>query len=184
MRHSGTKLLKRSFLSLMTTTLLFCFAVASKSLLAQEPLPQYYASIPSSLNFAPDANFQELVVSRFKGFLIENYALERTTGLIALPTRSTPWDDTSEIAPGADHLDVGLLFAPTGSSRLDLAPGAYRVQVKREAETSWLAEFLDEEGETQSSRPAFVYSADKVDYPLAFVDYSICYRFDSVIVCV
>jgi hypothetical protein len=80
-------------------------------------------------------------------------------------------------------ITIGGLYVPAGSPRLRLEPGAYLVQLSKNL-SGWVARFIDEKGQVRGEAAADVRPARPVSVPSATVEHSVCYRFDSTVVCV
>ena len=102
-----------------------------------------------------------------------------TVSIVAIPTLDSPIRDLEQLAEGKT---IGGIFLSTGSVRLNLSPGAYRVVVVQKRK-EWRALFLDSKNTAQSEVSAQVTRAPRVDRPYAYVDRSICHRFDETLVC-
>ena len=98
---------------------------------------------------------------------------------MAVPTSQTPVKETKELEPGKT---IGGIYLSTGSLRLKLPPGAYRVFVLKKG-NKWRAQFFDGNNRVFGEVPAQVTKASLVTIPFAYVDRSICHRFDETLVC-
>ncbi|MEW6672007.1 MAG: hypothetical protein AB1427_09885 [Thermodesulfobacteriota bacterium] len=104
---------------------------------------------------------------------------EGTVSIVAIPTLNNPVNDIEQLIKGKT---IGGIFLSTGSVRLNLPPGAYRVNVAQ-VNSEWKALFLDGNNHTINQVPAQVTRASRVEKPYAYVDRSVCYRFDETLVC-
>jgi hypothetical protein len=98
----------------------------------------------------------------------------------AIPLVKSPVNNIDELAPGKV---IGALYLSTGSIRLNLSPGSYTISVARE-DGQWKATFIDRTGSIVNTLPAKVEKASPVEFPLAYLDQSVCYRFDETLVCI
>jgi|GEM_PF-6527752 len=170
-------MLKQRFFSLfagIASVLLITALYAQKSLPQQAPSPLIF-------KWKADGDFVRFSSSKFATF--ENrriFAFERVVSIVAVPTLESPVRNIKELEAGKV---VGAIYLSTGSVRLNLGPGSYTVWVGRE-KGDWKAKFQDQKGETLRTLPAKVTEASPVAFPVAYVDQSICYRFDNTIICV
>lgn len=139
--------------------------------------------VPNEFERRADPAAVDFVFSRFERFpgVGDRFAFQNLAGMAAIPTREAPVRTFGDLQRG---VIIGLLYAPSGSDRLKLAPGAYVVQLVGDSRSGWQATFLDERQRVRSTVPARVQQAERVSMPLAFVDHSVCYRFDETVVCI
>src|SRR5713101_4383560 len=126
-----------------------------------------------------DSDLVKLVEARFANFPKHDmFAFDRLSSVFAIPERESPANTLEELQGGKT---VGAVFVPTGSTRLKLPPGVYSVFIlKKDGE--WKAQFRNGKEEAVITAPAKVSSGPPVELPVAFVDRSICYEFDSTII--
>ena len=154
----------------------FCVTILSTAD-AQEPLSP-------ALRWKPQFNFTGYLNELFKKEFynvkeMRDLNYEGAVSMIAIPTIKSPVENIEQLVSGKP---IGGMFLSTGSVRLNLPPGAYQVivaQVKEE----WKAIFLDGNNKTINEVPAQVRRASKVERPYAYVDRSVCFRFDETLVC-
>ena len=156
--------------------IIFGFAILA-SVDAQEPLSPAFRWTPQ---FGFPRYMQGVIQKEFYNVgEMKDLNYEGTVSVIAIPILNSPVENIEQLVSGKT---IGSIFLSTGSVRLNLPPGAYRVivaQVKEE----WKALFLDGNNKTISEIPAQVSRASRVEKPYAYVDRSICYRFDETLVC-
>ena len=105
----------------------------------------------------------------------------RTSSVVAVARTDAAAESLQELAKGQT---IGVLYLGSGSTRLKLPPGAYLVRaIFDEANLNWMVHFLDQNQKMVGSAPAKVQPAQSVEVPIAYVDHSICYHFDSQLVC-
>ena len=151
---------------------------------AQQPPPQNLRELPNQLLYDPEQIFVDYSTSRFDDYQGNELAFDRSVGLVAVPLTDRPWDNVDDVAPGSGAHDIGAIYLPAGSTRLQLPPGVYRVQVRRDADTSWTALFFDQDNSLMVTHVAKVWVVESTGNPLAFVDYSICYSFNRTLICI
>jgi|SRR5882724_730676 len=122
-----------------------------------------------------------LLSTKFKEFKEQKlFDFDSQAGVVAIPTKVNPASNKDELASGKI---VGSVFLSGKSVRLGLDPGPYEVFVVKQ-NGEWKAQFLDAKGNAASTRNATVSDSSPVSSPVASVDHSICYQFDSTIICV
>jgi hypothetical protein len=77
---------------------------------------------------------------------------------------------------------IGALFLSTGSDRLKLQPGIYRVFILKKND-QWRVQFFDASDHQAGETDARVVQAEKVMKPYAYVDHSVCVRLDETLIC-
>jgi hypothetical protein len=146
------------------------------SFLAQGRLPNPLTSSTK------DARLDSLVESRFSSFELKpSLNVSAGSTVIAVPLVQSPVDDMKQLE--ARWTTIGGLYVPSGSYRLKLAPGAYRVEVKK-VEGNWKVRFTDEKGKIGGEVNADVESSPAARVPFCTDEHSVCYRFDRTKVCV
>jgi hypothetical protein len=78
---------------------------------------------------------------------------------------------------------IGGLYLSSGSIRLQLPPGAYRVNVRRDPTGTWKVDHYDSQGNIAATVDARVNPVPKIDGLVSYADSSVCYRADSWVVC-
>lgn len=135
-----------------------------------------------ALTWEPNPEFskymEKVIGKRVPGIVRElNYL--GVVSIVAIPTLHSPIKKKEQLEKGNI---IGAIFLSAGSLRLRLPPGAYQVKVARIG-GHWRALFLDGYNQIIGDVPAEVKRAKYVDKPFAYVDRSVCYRFDKVLVC-
>lgn len=149
------------------------------------PLTGEKISSPT-LKWQPESAFTANVKLRFwESQFAPQFAsllnFERAVSVTAIPMSKSPVAQIRELE--ARPTTIGALYLPSGSLRLNLAPGVYRVEVAKKAD-GWRARFLDDKGDERGRTIADVWPADAIAIPIATVEYSVCYRFDNTVVCI
>jgi len=153
----------------------FAYLISLTSVQAQE-----YTS--PALEWKPDPGFSQYIQNIFQKQVPNIVKLLNYSGIVstvAVPTSQTPVKEIKELEPGKT---IGAIFLSTGSLRLKLPPGAYRVFVLKKG-NKWRAQFFDGNNRVFVEVPAQVRKASPVTIPFAYVDRSICHRFDETLVC-
>jgi len=135
-----------------------------------------------TLEWKPESIFTANVKIRFSQFKFAPVLnFERAVSVTAIPLFKSPVAEIKELE--ARPTIIGALYLPSGSLRLKLAPGVYRVQIEKESD-GWRARFLDDKGAERGRTTADVRPAEAVATPFATVEHSVCYRFDETVVCI
>ena len=124
------------------------------------------------------SNYVQEIIYKTLPKMTELLNFQGVVSTVAIPTLQSPVKNMKELEAGKT---IGTIFLSTGSLRLNLAPGAYQVDVIKRA-NEWRALFLDGNGQISGDVPAEVTEATPVDIPFAYVDRSNCFRFDKVLV--
>ena len=97
----------------------------------------------------------------------------------AIPPPVSPVERLSELEAGRT---IGALVLATGSDRLKLPAGIFRVFVLKK-NGLWTVQFYDARERIVGEAPASVTEAPRVSTPSASLDHSVCVRFDQTLVC-
>ena len=152
--------------------IMFCVGSAA----AQEVTPQQVALIQK---WEPAGDFREIVAKQFADR--QNLQLDFThlASIVAIPSKASGSFSLVQLAEGQD---VGAMYIPSGSSRLNLPPGSYVVRVNRVGDR-WQVQFSDGKRTVGAIQARVVGTAQAVPFPIAVVDHSVCYRADSWEIC-
>ena len=136
----------------------------------------------SSASPSTEQPLEAFVASRFSNFELKP-SLNFSAGLtvIAIPLVQSPVTEMKQLE--ARWTTIGGLYVPSGSERLKLGAGAYRVEVSK-VSGYWKVRFSDEKGNVRGEVRADVQASDAVSTPFCTDEHSVCYRFDRTKVCV
>lgn len=125
---------------------------------------------------------EAFVASRFSNFELKP-SLNFSAGLtvIAIPLVQSPVTEMNQLE--GRWTTIGGLYVPSGSERLKLGAGAYRVEVSK-ISGNWRVRFTDDKGNIRAEVQADVQRSGSVTTPFCTDEHSVCYRFDRTKVCV
>jgi hypothetical protein len=135
-----------------------------------------------TFKYRPESVFTASVKSRFADSKFSPvFSFDRAVSVTAIPVLKDPIAEMQELE--RQPTTIGALYVPTGSLRLKLDPGLYRVELVKKSDR-WIVRFLDDKATEKGQATADVRPADKVPVPVATVESSVCYRFDKTVVCI
>jgi len=138
--------------------------------------------ISPALEWKPDTEFSRYIQNVYQKQvpdIVKSLNYSGIVSTVAVPTSQAPVKKIKDLEPGKT---IGAIYLSTGSLRLKLPPGAYRVFVIKKG-NKWRAQFFDGNNRVLGEVPAQVTKASPVTIPFAYVDRSICHRFDETLVC-
>jgi hypothetical protein len=149
--------------------LFIVFALGSISSLAQEK------ELPEPLKSKPQYGFSEYLQSLVLKEFNESRELPELNynglvGIAPIPPSQSPVKNRNELESGKT---IGALFLSTGSQRLKLPPGIFRVFVLKKNDR-WIVQFFDASDHPMGEAPATVTEAPKVSLPFVSIDHSVC----------
>ncbi len=147
-------------------------------LLGQELSTQ---KIGQLLSWRPDKTFSEEIRKKFSDpNLRDQLDFDRLSSMVPIPAAKGANLTLDMLAKDAV---IGGLYLSSGSTRLNLPPGAYRVNVRRDPAGTWKVDHYDSTGKIAATVNARVNLAERIDGVVSYADYSVCYQADSWVVC-
>lgn len=132
--------------------------------------------------WSAEPKFADHMKERFKGYgRSGDLNFIYTSSVVAIAQVKSPARDISNLAKGRV---IGALYLSSGSTRFKLRPGGYLISVKFDnKKLNWEVTFQNKDRKNVRKLQARVRKVRQVEFPITYVDRSVCFRADSWEVC-